>query len=782
MKNKSLTVLLSLCVIIFAIAIYTLLIPHDKQTEKQLTPESNKQTISDTQLHSQSYLGVEACAECHEQQYTLWQGSDHDLSMQEANENTVLGDFNDTEFTYFDVTSKFYEKDGKYYVLTDGPDGKLQEYEIKHTFGIYPLQQYLIEFPDGRLQALGIAWDTRAESEGGRKWFHLYPGEEITYEDPLHWTGLNQNWNYMCAECHSTNLEKNYNHELGTYETTWSEINVSCESCHGPGSDHVDWAEKEDKDYNSEKGLLVTLDERKGVNWTINPETGNAQRSKSKDTDTEIEVCARCHSRRSIIWEDYEHGKSLMDTHLPTLIEEGYYYPDGQILEEVYVHGSFLQSKMYGKGVTCTDCHNPHSLKLKKEGNELCNTCHLSSKYDSIAHHNHKLDSEGAECIGCHMPDKNYMVIDPRHDHSIRIPRPDQSIKFGTPNACNNCHNEKDAKWASDVVNEWYGDKILSNNNYADIFYSSRNGMPDSEQLLSELAMNGSAPNIVRATALRELGGYLSPQSIDAVSEGLNDPDPLVRAAAVDSLEFVEIPKRVELLFNLLNDPVRGVRIKAARMLASAKQLLVQPDKQQVLNKALNEYIKTQEINLDRPEANLNLGNIYTEMGEFNKAEASYKQAILLDPTSIQGYVNLADLYRIQERDDLGENLLENALKIDTNSAEVHHVLGLLLVRAKRLDEAIYHLGEAAKLSQNNPRYSYVYAVSLSSTGRAKEAIEVLKQSIVEHPYNKQILIALINYNSDGGNTEEAVRYYEKYKEYYPQDPNIGVLGEQLKQ
>jgi tetratricopeptide (TPR) repeat protein len=782
MKNKNLIAVFSLCVIIIAIAIYTFLISHERQYEKQLTPESNKQTISDTQLHSQSYLGVEACAECHEQQYTLWQGSDHDLSMQEANENTVLGDFNDTEFTYFDVTSKFYEKDGKYYVLTDGPDGKLQEYEIKHTFGIYPLQQYLIEFPDGRLQALGIAWDTRAESEGGRKWFHLYPGEEITYEDPLHWTGLNQNWNYMCAECHSTNLEKNYNHELGTYETTWSEINVSCESCHGPGSDHVDWAEKEDKDYNSEKGLLVTLDERKGVNWTINPETGNAQRSKSKDTDTEIEVCARCHSRRSIIWEDYEHGKSLMDTHLPTLIEEGYYYPDGQILEEVYVHGSFLQSKMYGKGVTCTDCHNPHSLKLKKEGNELCNTCHLSSKYDSIAHHNHKLDSEGAECIGCHMPDKNYMVIDPRHDHSIRIPRPDQSIKFGTPNACNNCHNEKDAKWASDVVKEWYGDKILSNNNYADIFYSSRNGMPDSEQLLSELAMNGSAPNIVRATALRELGGYLSPQSIDAVSEGLNDPDPLVRAAAVDSLEFVEIPKRVELLFNLLNDPVRGVRIKAARMLASAKQLLVQPDKQQVLNKALNEYIKTQEINLDRPEANLNLGNIYTEMGEFNKAEASYKQAILLDPTSIQGYVNLADLYRIQERDDLGENLLENALKIDTNSAEVHHVLGLLLVRAKRLDEAIYHLGEAAKLSQNNPRYSYVYAVSLSSTGRAKEAIEVLKQSIVEHPYNKQILIALINYNSDGGNTEEAVRYYEKYKEYYPQDPNIGVLGEQLKQ
>jgi len=410
-----------------------------------------------------------------------------------------------------------------------------------------------------------------------------------------------------------------------------------------------------------------------------------------------------------------------------------------------------------------------------------CNTCHLSSKYDSLTHHHHKESSEGSKCIGCHMPDKNYMVIDPRHDHSIRIPRPDQSIKYDTPNACNNCHNDKDAKWASDIANEWYGDKISSYNNYAEVFYTSRNGMPDSEQLLSELAMNGSAPNIIRATALSELGGYLSPQSIDAVNEGLNDPDPMVRAAAVDSVEFLDIPKRLELLFNLLNDPVRGVRIKAARMLAPAKHFLVQPDKQQVLNKALHEYIQTQEINLDRPEANLNLGIIYIEIGEFDKAEASYKRAISLDPNFIQGYVNLADLYRMQKRDDLGENLLENALKIDNNSAEVHHVLGLLLVRANRLDEADYHLGEAAGIRFDNPRYSYVYSVLLNSTGRVGEAIKVLEQSIKKHPYNKEILIALITFNSDLGKPDEAIRYYETYKQYYPQDPNIGILEEQLK-
>jgi tetratricopeptide (TPR) repeat protein len=727
-----------------------------------------------------SFVGAHVCAECHQDQYELWQGSDHDLAMQVANERNVLGDFNYTEFQYFDVTSRFYKEDGKYKILTDGPDGEPHEYDIKYTFGVYPLQQYLIEFPNGRLQALGIAWDSRPVEEGGQHWYDLYPDEEIKYGDPLHWTGINQNWNYMCAECHSTNLEKNYNQEEDIYETTWSEIDVSCESCHGPGSDHVVWAQSKDKDYNSDNGLLVTFDDRKGLNWIMNNETGNSVRNKPKESDAEIERCARCHSRRSIIWEDYENGKPLMDTHLPILIEEGYYHPDGQVLEEVYVYGSFLQSKMYEKGVTCTDCHNPHSLKLRKNGNELCNTCHMSSKYNSVSHHHHKESSEGSKCVGCHMPDKKYMVIDSRHDHSIRIPRPDLSIKYNTPNACNNCHNGKDAKWASDIMNEWYGDSILSYNNYAEVFYSSRNGLPDSEELLTELAANGSAPNIFRASALKELRGYLSPQSIHVVSEGLNDPDPMVRAAAIDSLEFVEIPKRAELLFNLLNDPVRGVRIKAARMLAPAKNFLVQPDKQEELNKALDEYIQTQEINLDRPEANLNLGNIYTETGEYDKAEEYFQQAISLDPTFIQGYVNLADLYRIQSRDELGENLLENALKMNNNSAEVHHALGLLLVRANRLDEAEYHLGEAARLRLDDPQYSYVYSVLLNSTGRANEAIKVLEQSIGEHPYNKEILIALITFNHDLGKSDEAARYFERYKQYYPNDANIGVFEEQL--
>ncbi|HJZ04763.1 MAG TPA: multiheme c-type cytochrome, partial [Patescibacteria group bacterium] len=422
---------LSIIGLVFVVAINLL--------KQKSANESDTQKVSSTQIEVPArFVGGKVCAGCHEEEYKLWSGSHHDLAMQGANEKTVLGDFNDVGFTYFGVESKFYRRDGKFMVRTDGPDGKLHDYEIKYTFGIYPLQQYLIEFPGGRLQALSIAWDSRPKSEGGQRWFHLYPNEKIIHDDILHWTGPNQNWNYMCADCHSTNLKKNYDQKLNKYNTTWSEINVSCEACHGPGSLHVELAkrsESENKNLGYSKGLVVRLDERKGIKWTVDPQTGRAIRSEPRITNIEIETCAPCHSRRSVIWKDHAFGKPYMDTHLPTLLEEDMYYADGQIQGEVYEYGSYLQSKMYHEGVTCSDCHEPHSLKLRADGNGVCTQCHLNSKYDSTLHHFHKMGSVGTSCVECHMPVTTYMVIDPRHDHSIRIPRPDLSVKIGTPNA-----------------------------------------------------------------------------------------------------------------------------------------------------------------------------------------------------------------------------------------------------------------------------------------------------------------------------------------------------------
>src|SRR5271167_2102145 len=372
-----------------------------------------------------AYVGEAVCAGCHAKEAEAWRGSHHALAMQIAKDGTVLGDFNDARLTDYGVTSHFFRRDGKYFVNTDGHDGKLADFAIKYTFGVYPLQQYLIEFPDGRLQALSIAWDARPKTEDGQRWFHLYPDEPIRHDDPLHWTGLAQNWNFRCAECHSTDVHKNYDAADDRYHTTWSDIDVACEACHGPGLRHVAWARHHNAD--TDKGLVVIFREHDEASWTIDPATGNARRSGLQPLRTELETCGLCHSRAAELSEDWRPGHSLSDTHLVALLEPGLYYADGQIQDEVYEYGSFRQSKMFSKGVTCTDCHESHSLKLRASGDGVCLQCHMAAKYETATHNFHDKVSPPIACISCHMPSRTYMVVHVRHDHSLRIPRPDRS-------------------------------------------------------------------------------------------------------------------------------------------------------------------------------------------------------------------------------------------------------------------------------------------------------------------------------------------------------------------
>ncbi|HVY54950.1 MAG TPA: tetratricopeptide repeat protein, partial [Thermodesulfobacteriota bacterium] len=616
--------------------------------------------------------------------------------------------------------------------------------------GVYPLQQYLIEFPDGRLQALGIAWDSRPREDGGQKWFHLYPDGKITHADTIHWTGLDQNWNFMCAECHSTDVKKNYDLGTDTFKTTWFEINVSCEACHGPGSEHVKWAERKDSDEFANKGLLVSFDERKDVTWKIDGESGNAARSKPLQSHTEIEACSRCHSRRSAISYDYEYGKSLLDTHIPALLDEGVYYPDGQIEAEDYDWGSFLQSKMYEKGVTCTDCHDAHSLKLKAEGNTLCSGCHMAEKYDTPSHHHHKPSSAGSKCVSCHMPETNYMVIDARRDHSLRIPRPDLSDKIGSPNACNKCHADRSPEWAASEIDGW-GGEYKGYQDYGETLYAARTGKAQAEGLLVKLADDEDAPSIARATALAALARYLSPLSIEALQTGLKSDDPLIRGAALDALQAAPPEVKLKLAYGMLGDPVRTVRMKAVTVIAGVPVENLTAQQRETFNKAVSEYISSQMTNADRPEAHLNLGNLYAEIGRFPEAEASYEAAIKLEPSFMPAYVNLADLYRASARDSEGESLLRSALGISPWNGDVYHALGLLLVRQNRIPEAMNALEQSVKLSPDNTRYSYVYATALYDTGRKSESIKVLEEANKRRPADRNILYALVNYERENG-------------------------------
>ena len=711
---------------------------------------------------SAQYVGGKACADCHAKEFAEWGGSQHALAMQEANDNSVLGNFNDANFSYAGLTSSFFKRDGKFFVKTDDRDGRLTDFEIKYTFGVDPLQQYLIEFPDGRLQALSIAWDARAKAQGGQRWFHLYPNEKITYNDELHWTRPSQNWNFMCADCHSTGLRKNYDSNADRFQTKWAEINVACEACHGPGSKHLQWAKSKGTANSLEdesKGLSARLDERRGIGWTQNAATGNAVRAQPRTSEREIEVCAQCHSRRGQMGDGYEAGKPFLDYYQPALLMSPLYYADGQQRGEVYTWGSFLQSKMYAMGVTCSDCHNSHSGKLRAQGNVVCAACHQPSKYDAATHHHHKPDSAGAACVACHMPTTTYMVVDPRRDHSLRVPRPDVSVKFGTPNACNNCHSNRAARWAAMQVNKWYGHDPQGYQRFAAAFSAADANAFDAAAQLRAIAVDSTQPAIARATALAQLNAPMNSSTLETLTRGLRDPKPLARFAALQSLRQIPVASRPALIAPLLSDSVKAVRVEAAALLATASGEQLTAEQRDAFESAANEYMETLRYNSDRAETRMNLGAFYANRGDVAKAEEEIKAAIRLDALFIPAYVNLADIYRAGGGDEDGARVLREGLKIAPQSAMLHHALGLALVRAKHGDEALRELERAATLEPGNARFVYVYAIALHSTGKSQAAIARLEKILVAHPNDRDVLEALVSFHNERGDITEAKKY-----------------------
>jgi predicted CXXCH cytochrome family protein len=738
--------------------------------------------------HEAAFVGSETCAGCHRAEAGLWRSSQHKHAMDHATENTVLGDFNDANFEYYGVRLRFFRRDGKFFVETDGPDGKLGVFEVKYTFGLDPLQQYLVEFPDGRLQALSIAWDSRPKDKGGQRWFHLYPDEEIRHDDFLHWTKLNQNWNFMCAECHSTGVRKNYDAAKDRFATTWAEISVGCEACHGRGSRHVGWAQARQSWWpfgqhdDRAKGLIVRFDERKDVTWPLDATSGNPQRSvTSAAVRKEVETCGFCHARRGAFSEGWVPGRSLSDTHHVSSISRGLYHADGQQRDEVYNYGSFKQSKMFAAGVTCSDCHDPHSAKLRYPGDDTCLQCHSTEKYANAKHAGHEAANPPLGCVSCHMPVRNYMVVDPRHDHSFRVPRPDLSAKLGTPNACNDCHADKPAAWAATAVERWHGPDRKKFQSFAEALDAGWTGKANAAALLAAVAADGGMPAIARASALTELASRLSPSNIDLARRGLADPDPMVRIAALDMLENAPAAQIWPFAAPLLSDPSRGVRMRAASLLAGVPTANQPAADRERFDRAAAEFVAAQRLNADRPEARSTLGSFYARRGQISDAEAEYKSALRLSGQYAPAAINLADLYRQLKRDGDAESVLRAAVASSPGDAGLHHALGLTLVRLGRRNDAVDELRKAAELAPDQARYAYVYAVGLHSGGRAGEAISVLKESLSRHPDDRDTLRALIGFNRDAGNAAAALDYAERFARISPHDRDLAGLIETLR-
>ncbi len=678
------------------------------------------------------FVGAATCAECHAEETNRWRGSHHDLAMQSASSTTVLGDFNDASFAHNGVTSRFFSRDGKFFVETDGAEGKLDIFPVRYTFGITPLQQYLIEVPNGKLQALGIAWDTRPANAGGQQWFHVYGDDPIDHTDVLHWTKFSANWETMCADCHSTNLLSKYELEQDRFTTTWEELNVSCEACHGPGGKHVAWTRDNPTGERPERGGFdLAFDERHNVSWQLNAATGNSQRSAPRTTNNELNACAGCHSRRSRIADNNDPAVPYLDNYVPAFIDPPLYHADGQMLDEVYVYGSFLQSKMHQAGVTCSDCHDPHSMQLRAPGPAVCLQCHSAEKFATVKHQMHPLAT--TNCIDCHMPATTYMQNDARSDHSLRIPRPELSVAYGVPNACNNCHTDKDAAWAISTLatagritpgaamSHWSGRLAAA---------TTANNDATAMTTLLELAADASVPAIIRSTVAGRLQLGDGPDARALFSKLTGSPEPLLRLGAANGLQNSDPALAVAFAPALLKDPLRAVRISAAQALAGIDPALLPTGSNPLVQNSITEYITAQELNNERPESHVNIGNLRRMQGRFEFAEPAKRQAMALNPSFVPAYANLADLYREWKRESDAEAALREGLAAIPDDAYLHHALGLGLVRQKRLQDALPELKLAADSSDAVPRFALVYALALDGVGQPEAASAYLAAAL----------------------------------------------------
>jgi Flp pilus assembly protein TadD len=703
--------------------------------------------------------------------------------MQEARRpGAVLGRFDGSTFTYAGVTSRFFRRGEKYFVNTEGADGSLHDFEVSYTFGVYPLQQYLVVFPDGRMQPLQVAWDARPTAEGGQRWFPLSPGPRVTHTDELHWTGRQQNWNFMCADCHSTGVRKGYDGRTDRFRTTWSDINVGCEACHGPGTRHAEWAAYPKllrRFVWRDNRLTVQLNERKGVSWSVNGQTGNPRRSAPRLASREIESCAPCHSRRVQIAEGYTAGSSLLDHYVPSLIVGGLYHPDGQQRDEVYTYVSFLQSRMNHAGVTCADCHEPHTQRLRATGNALCAQCHLPAKYDVSAHTLHPRGATGSACVSCHMPATVYMQIDPRRDHSIRIPRPDLSVSTGEPNACNGCHTDKSAEWAAAQISSHFGATRKGFQHFASAFSADNRNAPGAARELSNFVGDSTEPAVVRASALARLAARPGETTLASARAASRDSNAIVRRSALTILDAYPPDQRVAIAAPLLDDPSLAVRIEAARILGPVSASLGN-ERKIPFSIASGELIESHRLQADRPENRMALGIFFRQTGRTSAAVDEYKAALQLAPRYEPAYVNLADALRAEGRDADAETALRTGLRALPNAATLHHALGLSLVRSGKLPDALPELERAASLAPDQPHFAYVYGVALHSAKQDRAAIAVLEKAQAQHPDDRELLFGLATINRDAGNRVAALRFARLLARIHPDDKEARALLESL--
>lgn len=661
------------------------------------------------------------CASCHKIQHNEWLSSDHAHAMAKATSENVLGNFSNITLNHYDQSAIFSKKHDQYTVtLSRGKN--TAEHKVLYTFGHFPLQQYLVAGKRGRMQVLPFAWDSRPSSAGGQRWYPVYADENIPPDDRLHWQQPLQNWNGMCADCHSDGLTRNYNSQTDNFETEWANDNVGCQSCHGlMPQEHV-----KKKVAQSQIG-----EDLKAWVRQLNQDTATWQ-GPARNNDF-MQTCYACHSLRSPLTDGFDADTPFLDQFSPHFLDNPLYHPDGQIQEEVYVYGSFLQSKMHSAGVNCLDCHNSHSMKLKIEGNGLCLQCHSPAKFDQTSHHGHQLTTSGSQCVDCHMPNTTYMGVDERRDHSFKVPRPNLAEQFNLPIACANCHEKQNAQWTISAIGEWHGKAPDINPNYL-VFLRLQSGQTVTFSDHVKLIEDEGIDVISRATAITLLPNTTSQIPEQIVSKWVASPEPLIRLAIARTGGHLASFVRQLSYAKLLDDKYRAIRLAAANFLVSTPSM-----KKDNFNAAFSELLEANRVNSWRGEGNLNTSMLFTKRGQTKEAIKALEHSIQVDPYFAESYVNLADIYRTSGDLSLEKTTFEAALDAVPESAIVHYAYGLFLVRQEQRKAAVNSFSTASSLEPGNIQYAYVHGLALDSIGDTQLAIESLKMALLKTRNNQQL-------------------------------------------
>ncbi len=654
------------------------------------------------------YAGSASCRVCHAYAYDKWAASHHAEAERLLQTNRDQSAFSPARSLAHGTQKSYFSwNNGQPQVVCLGLSGKMETNPVVRVIGEYPLRQFLVAQPGGRLQVLEASYDPTNNA-----WFNVYGNEDRQPGEWGHWTGRGMNWNFMCASCHNTRVQKNYDAATDTYHTTMLEPTVSCEACHGPLQAHVDWQRK----YG-------------GTNDPVFPKLTSQQT---------FDMCGSCHARRADLTGDFVPGDRFSDRYELSLVDNSeLFYPDGQVHDEDYEFAAFLGSKMHLAGVTCLDCH-PRNLHMAKlYGNAVCLRCHSGGNPKSpiinpTQHSHHAEGSPGNACIACHMPVTVYMQRHPRHDHGFTIPDPLLTKQIGVPNACNRCHADKSVDWSLQSVEQWYGDRMnRSTRDRALVIARARQGDLAAQPQLLTLLQTEKIP-YWRAVAAGLLGNWASdPAVMPVLIKGLADSNELVRAACLRSLEpLVLVPAVSNAVQSRLTDPFRNVRIAAAWDLRATLP---------TNNAAHGELLHYLKTNADQPTGQMQWGNYYFARGDLNSAAKHLQTAVAWDAYSPPLRMELAVVLSAQGKLAEAVAQLQAACRTAPRDAEAHYSLGLALAESGDSEGALKELQLAVQLEPRHARAWYNLGLLQNALGQSPLAVESLVRGETAAPNDPQI-------------------------------------------